>query len=98
MIATFFVVLRRSNPRAEMRWGTYGWFGNVWAMAVTMAVWWAQPGSNLHGPILAGYLLGKNAYVWLIGRGALEFRSGRPQGMQTTTPIPSVIQLSIGPG
>lgn len=95
MIATFFVVLRRTNARAEMRWWTYGWFGNVWAMAVTLVFWYAQPPAGMHGAIFAVYLLGKNAYVWLLLRGAMEFRWSRPAALESRTAVPIILAFSL---
>ena len=43
MIAVFFLILSRSNPRAEMRWWTAAWFANVAAMAITLIFWYTQP-------------------------------------------------------
>ena len=43
MIAVFFLVLSRSNPRAEMRWWTAAWFANVAAVTITLIFWLAQP-------------------------------------------------------
>jgi diguanylate cyclase (GGDEF)-like protein len=94
MIATFFVVLRRTNPRAEMRWWTYGWFGNVWAMLTTLAFWYAQPPVAFHSLVFSLYLLGKNAYVWLLIRGALEFQSKRPKWMEARIAIPVILAFS----
>jgi len=47
MIAIFFLVLRKSNARDEMRWWTYGWFGNVAAMGITLLFWLVRPPANV---------------------------------------------------
>ena len=60
MIAVFFLILQRSNHRAEMRWWTRGWFANVVAMALTLVFWYVQPPASLHGPVFALYLAAKN--------------------------------------
>ena len=95
MIAVFFLVLRRSNPRAEMRWWTDGWFGNVAAMGITLVFWYTQPPSSVHPYVFAAYLAAKNAYVWLLLRGTLEFQSRRPRALEARTAIPVIIGVSI---
>ena len=82
MIAVFFLVLSRSNPRAEMRWWTAAWFANVVAMTITLIFWYTQPPASLHPFVFAVYLVAKNIYVWLLLRGALEFRSWRPRALE----------------
>ena len=82
MIAVFFLILSRSNPRAEMRWWTAGWFANVAAMAITLMFWYTQPPASLHPFVFAVYLAAKNVYVWLLLRGALEFQSWRPRALE----------------
>lgn len=95
MIAVFFLVLGRSNPRAEMRWWTRGWFANVAAMGITLAFWYMQPPSSAHPFVFAVYLAAKNAYVWLLLRGTLEFQSRRPRVLEARTAIPVIIAISI---
>lgn len=95
MIAVFFLVLGRSNPRAEMRWWTDGWFANVAAMGITLVFWYTQPPSNVHPFVFAAYLAAKNAYVWLLLRGTLEFQSRRPRALEVRTAIPVIIASSI---
>jgi diguanylate cyclase (GGDEF)-like protein len=95
MIATFFLVLWRSNPRAEMRWWTYGWFGNVAAMSITLVFWLVQPPAPVHGPIFALYLAFKNIYVWLLLRGTLEFESQRPRALEARYALPAILVFSL---
>ena len=95
MIAVFFLVLSRSNPRAEMRWWTAAWFANVAAMTITLIFWLTQPPASLHPFIFAAYLAAKNVYVWLLLRGALEFRSWRPRALEARRVIPIIVAVSI---
>jgi hypothetical protein len=89
MIAVFFLVLSRSNPRAEMRWWTAAWFANVAAMTITLIFWLTQPPASVHPFMFAAYLGAKNVYVWLLLRGALEFQSWRPRALEARRVIPS---------
>lgn len=95
MIAVFFLVLKRSNRREEMRWWTGGWFANVGAMAVTLVFWYEQPSAMWHGPIFAAYLAAKNVYVWLLLRGTLEFQARRPRWIEARTIVPVIIGVSL---
>jgi diguanylate cyclase (GGDEF)-like protein len=95
MIAIFFVVLKRSNRREEMRWWTAGWFANVAAMAVTLIFWYEQPDARWHGPFFAVYLVCKNVYVWLLLRGTLEFQSWRPRWIEARYVVPLIAAFSI---
>ena len=95
MIAIFFLVLRKSNARDEMRWWTYGWFGNVAAMGITLLFWLVRPPANVHPFLFAIYLAAKNVYVWLLLRGTLEFQSRRPRAIATRTVVPIIVAFSI---
>ena len=95
MIAVFFLVLRTANPREELRWWTAGWFANVAAMVITLVFWYAQPPARVHPYIFALYLVAKNAYVWLLWRGTLEFRAWRPRWIEARVMIPVIIAISI---
>ena len=95
MIAVFFLVLSRSNPRDEMRWWTYGWFANVAAMGITLVFWYAQPPASFHPLVFAVYLVAKNVYVWLLLRGTLEFQSWRPRALEAKRVIPVIVAFSI---
>ncbi|HUQ87556.1 MAG TPA: GGDEF domain-containing protein, partial [Vicinamibacterales bacterium] len=95
MIAVFFLVLSRSNPRAEMRWWTAAWFANVAAMTITLGFWYAQPPANVHPYLFAAYLGAKNIYVWLLLRGALEFQSWRPRALEARRIVPVIVAISI---
>lgn len=95
MIAIFFLVLGSSNPRAELRWWTNGWFCNVAAMAVTLVFWYSQPPPGLHPLVFAVYLAAKNLYVWFLVRGTLEFQSRRPRALAARTTWPIIIAASV---
>ncbi len=95
MIAVFFLVLRRSNSRDEMRWWTLGWFGNVIAMGITLVFWYIQPPAHVHPYVFAPYLAAKCVYVWLLLRGTLEFQSRRPRAIEARTIVPVIIAFSI---
>lgn len=95
MIAIFFLVLTRSNRRAEMRWWTGGWFGNAAAMTITLAFWYFQPGAAFHPFIFSLYLAAKNVYIWLLVRGTLEFQASRPRAMHARNAIPVIVAFSI---
>lgn len=95
MIAIFFLVLMRSNRRAEMRWWTAGWFGNAAAMTITLVFWYAQPPTPFHPFVFALYLAAKNVYLWLLVRGTLEFRSSRPNAMEARHVVPAIVAFSI---
>ena len=95
MIAVFFRILSRSNPRAEMRWWTNGWFANVVAIGITLVFWYTQPPASLHPFVFALYLAAKNVYVWLLVRGALEFQSWRPRALEARSVVPIIVAVSI---
>jgi len=95
MIAVFFLVLSRSNPRAEMRWWTAAWFANVAAMAITLVFWLTQPPASLHPLVFALYLVAKNVYVWLLLRGALVFQSWRPRALEARRVRTVIVAFSI---
>ena len=95
MIAVFFLILQRSNHRAEMRWWTNGWFANVVAMALTLVFWYVQPPATVHGVVFALYLAAKNVYVWLLLRGTMEFQSRRPRLLEARFALPVIIAFSV---
>jgi diguanylate cyclase (GGDEF)-like protein len=95
MIAVFFLVLTRSNRRAEMQWWTAGWFANVAAMTSTIIFWYAQPPAAVHPYVFALYVAAKNVYVWLLLRGTLEFRSLRPEAIKSRIMLPLIVAFSI---
>jgi diguanylate cyclase (GGDEF)-like protein len=95
MIAIFFLVLTRSNRRAEMRWWTLGWFGNVAAMTITVTFWYVQPPPAFHPYVFTLYMAAKSVYVWMLLRGTFEFQSSRPRVLEGRTVVPVIIAISI---
>lgn len=69
MMASFFAVFARVNPRAEVGWWAWAWFANLLALIVTLLYWYFQPVALrfLVGPL---YLASKTAFVLLIAQGA----------------------------
>src|SRR5580765_8872399 len=94
IIALFFFALRRSIPRAEMRWWTYGWAANSAALAITMFFWYVQPDARVHGLVFAVYMAAKAIYVWLLLRGALELRAIRPRLLSSSSVLPAILAAS----
>jgi diguanylate cyclase (GGDEF)-like protein len=95
MILLFFVVLRRSVRRAEMRWWVHGWLANVVALVVTSLFWYFQPPAQYFGTVFAIYLAAKLAYVWLLSRGALEFCGERPGLITARVMVPSIAAVCV---
>lgn len=68
MIAAFFALLARFNPRAELRWWTLAWLANLVALSVTLMYWYFQPASIL--PLVRGtYMASKLTFVLLLIQG-----------------------------
>jgi diguanylate cyclase (GGDEF)-like protein len=84
MIALFFLVLRRSVRRAEMRWWLYGWLANVVALVVTSLFWYFQPPAQYFGVIFAFY-----------SRGALEFCGERPTLITARVMVPAIAAVCV---
>ena len=95
MIAIFFLVLTRSNRRAEMRWWTWGWFGNFAAMTLTLAFWYFQPPVAFHPFVFATYMAAKGVYVWMLLRGTFEFQGVRPRALDARNVVPVLVAISI---
>ena len=95
LILLFFVVLRRSVRRAEMRWWVHGWLANVAALVVTSLFWYFQPPARYFGIIFAFYLAAKCTYVWLLSRGALEFCGWRPRRMAAGVVVPAIVAVCV---
>ena len=68
MIAAFFVVLARSNPRAEVRWWAAAWAANFSALVSTIVFWYFQPSLRVTS---GHYVASKTAFVLLFIQGAL---------------------------
>ena len=95
LIALFFVVLRRSDRRSEMRWWVHGWLANVAALAITSAFWFIQPEARFFGITFAVYLAAKLVYVWLLTRGALEFCGRHPRALEARHAIPVIAGICV---
>src|SRR5688572_16495307 len=93
LIALFFVVLWRSNTRAELRWWTYSWLANVVALVITSLFWYLEPPASVFGLVFSAYLAAKGAYVWLHVRGAYEFLGRRPRLVDGKQIVPALAAL-----
>jgi diguanylate cyclase (GGDEF)-like protein len=67
MIAAFFALFARVNPRVEVSWWARAWFANFVALSVTTLYWYFQPGALLIAPL---YLASKIAFVVMMAQGA----------------------------
>ena len=69
MIAVFFAIFARLNPRAEVTWWARAWFANLLALSLTLVYWYFQPAPLLSfiGPL---YLASKIAFVLMLTQGA----------------------------
>jgi diguanylate cyclase (GGDEF)-like protein len=69
MIAAFFAIFSRVNPRAELTWWARAWLANLLALTVTLLFWYFQPTvlRPLIGPL---YLGSKIAFVLMVAQGA----------------------------
>ena len=85
MIAAFFALLVRFNPRAELRWWTLAWVANLVALSVTLAFWYFQPPAELRPVVGAAYMASKLTFVVLLIQGGWTMmRPGaRLVGMKT---------------
>ena len=95
LILLFFVVLRRSVRRVEMRWWVHGWLANVVALVITSLFWYFQPPASYFGIIFAFYLAAKASYVWLLSRGALEYCGKRPRLISSGVMVPAIVATCI---
>src|SRR5829696_7239623 len=69
MIAAFFALLARTNPRAELKWWARAWAFNLLAILFTSLFWVTQYGAIL--PLVAVvYLAGKSAFTLMLLQGA----------------------------
>ena len=69
MIAAFFALLTRFNPRAELRWWTYAWLANFVALSVTLMYWYFQTPAWLLPAVRAAYMTSKLTFVVLLIQG-----------------------------
>jgi diguanylate cyclase (GGDEF)-like protein len=70
MIAVFWVVLARSDPRAELRWWVRAWTANLIALGLTVSYWYLEIPSAVVPLAFAGYLAGKTTFLLLLLQGA----------------------------
>lgn len=68
MIAAFFALLARFNPRAELRWWTLAWLANLVALSVTLMYWYFQPAS-VQPVVRVAYMASKLTFVLLLIQG-----------------------------
>ena len=69
MVAAFFWLLARGNPRPELRWWARAWTANLIALVVT-SVYWVFQIDPLFPLIRAAYVGGKTAFVLMLAQGA----------------------------
>jgi diguanylate cyclase (GGDEF)-like protein len=87
MVAAFFGMLSRTNPRAELRWWARAWTANLAALVAT-SIHWLLQSEALFPVITAVYIGGKTAFALMLAQGAWTMI--RPGRLFTTR------QLSIG--
>ena len=77
MVAAFFWLLSRANPRPELRWWARAWTANLIALAFTSIYWLTQAG-GWFGLVAAAYVGGKTAFALMLAQGAwVMTRNGR---------------------
>jgi diguanylate cyclase (GGDEF)-like protein len=76
MIAAFFALLARTNPRAELKWWARAWAFNLLAILFTSLFWVTQAAALL--PVVAViYVAGKSAFTLMLMQGVWSMiRSG----------------------
>ena len=95
IIATFFAVLKRSVPRDEVRWWTYGWAANAVALAMTFFYWYVQPPQQMHPFVFAIFLAAKIAYAWLMVRAVFELNEWRMQRLAPAFVVPWIAGATV---
>jgi diguanylate cyclase (GGDEF)-like protein len=79
MIAVFWVVLARSDPRAELRWWVRAWTANLVALGITVLYWYLAPPPAWVPLLSALYMTGKTMFLLLLLQGAWSLvRPGVP--------------------
>lgn len=74
MVAAFFALLARANPRPELRWWKRAWLANLVALTVTAIYWVAQTDAGFPLVVLvytgakAAFILMLFNGVWTLGR------------------------------
>lgn len=85
IIAAFFVVLARSDHRAELRWWVRAWCANVLALVITLFYWYLAPGPPLLPLLVGAYAASKMAFVALLLQGARVHVSPGPPWVSSRT-------------
>lgn len=88
MVAAFFALLARTNPRVELKWWARAWAFNLLAILVT-SLFWILRSDAILPMVSALYVAGKSAFTLLLMQGAWAMI--RPGGRLFTTRI-----LAIG--
>ena len=70
MIAVFWVVLARADPRAELRWWVRAWTANLIALSLTVLYWYLEPPPAVVPFAFAAYLAGKTTFLLLLLQGS----------------------------
>src|SRR3712207_3271399 len=70
MIAVFFAMLARSDPRAELRWWTRAWVVNLLALSITILYWYLEPPPTVLPLVRGAYVAGKTTFLLLLLQGA----------------------------
>ena len=94
MIAAFFALLARFNPRAELRWWTLAWLANLVALSVTLTYWYFQPASVL--PVVrAAYMASKLTFLLLLIQGGWTMMRPGARLLSTKTLVIIVIGYGV---
>ena len=70
IIAVFWVVLARSDRRAELRWWVRAWVANLIALSLTVLYWYLEPPPAVVPLLFAIYLASKTTFLLLLLQGA----------------------------
>jgi diguanylate cyclase (GGDEF)-like protein len=69
MVAAFFWLLARANPRPELRWWSRAWAANLVALLFT-SLYWLLQFEPMYPLIRIGYFGGKTAFALMLAQGA----------------------------
>ena len=94
MIAAFFALLARFNPRAELRWWTLAWLANLVALSVTLMYWYFQPASVLPA-VRAAYMASKLTFLLLLIQGGWTMMRPGARLLSTKTLVLVVIGYGV---
>ena len=94
MIAVFFALLARFNPRAELRWWALAWLANLAALTVTLMYWYFQPESIL--PVVrAAYMAAKLTFLLLLIQGGWTMMRPGARLISTKTLVLLVVTYGV---